>query len=115
MPKIVQISPCVYIYDVCVNMCLFFFLCINHKYHHIIFNFFKSIKTPRPTPNKGSIKLLFFLLVLSQAEGVVAAVEGDELGLEEDVAVDAEGGVAARLETTEAGWVYRLAYMGVLV
>lgn len=42
-----------------------------------------------------------YLLVLSQAEGVVATVEGDELRLEEDVTVDAEVALGG-LYTTEA-------------
>lgn len=41
------------------------------------------------------------LLVLSQAEGVVAAVEGNELRLEENVTVDAEVALGG-LNTAEA-------------
>lgn len=43
-----------------------------------------------------------YLLVLSQAERVVATVEGDELGLEEDVTVDAEVALGG-LDATKAG------------
>lgn len=43
-----------------------------------------------------------YLLVLGKTEGVVAAVERNELGLEEDVTVDGQVGVAARLNTAEA-------------
>lgn len=41
------------------------------------------------------------LLVLSQAEGVVPTVEGDELGLEENVTVDTEVALGG-LDTAEA-------------
>lgn len=44
---------------------------------------------------------LHYLLVLSQADGVVSAVEGDKLRLEENVTVDAEVALGS-LDTTEA-------------
>lgn len=45
--------------------------------------------------------VLHYLLVLSQADGVVSAVEGDKLRLEENVTVDAEVALGG-LDTTEA-------------
>lgn len=49
--------------------------------------------------------VLHYLLVLSQAEGVVPAVEGNELRLEENVTVDAEVALGG-LNTAEAGcWI----------
>lgn len=50
-----------------------------------------------------TLPVLHYLLVLSQAEGVVPAVEGDELGLEENVTVDAEVALGG-LDTAEASY-----------
>jgi hypothetical protein len=43
------------------------------------------------------------LVVWGHADGVVASVEGDELGLEEDVSVDLEVG-GGSLDTAEASY-----------
>lgn len=43
------------------------------------------------------------LLVLGHAKRVVAAVEGNKLGLEEDITINGEVGIATGLNTTEAG------------
>lgn len=69
------------------------FLC--SFYIIVLYAIIIPLKAPLPLEN---------LLVLGHAKGVVATVEGNELGLEEDVTVDGEVRVATGLDTTEAGW-----------
>ena len=51
--------------------------------------------------SQTQLSSIIYLLVLSQADGVVSAVEGDKLRLEENVTVDAEVALGG-LNTTEA-------------
>lgn len=67
---------------------------IHGHYHDAPFS-------PADTRKRKS-SIMLHLLVGSHADGVVAAVESDELGLEHDISVDLEAAVDG-LETAETG------------